>query len=73
MASSFFPPTIFTPDDLIVVGHVHTDVCEKRGIEPDSPEAEQIAITIIAFFQSGIKDEATLGAAMGLRKSNFPS
>lgn len=73
MARSFFPPTIFTPDDLVIVSHVHTDVCEKRGIEPDSPEAEQIALTIIAFFQSGIKDEATLGAAMGLRKSAFPT
>lgn len=66
-----FPSTIFTPDDLIIVGHVHTDVCEKRGIELGSPEAEQIALTIIAFFQSGITDEATLGAAMGLRKSPF--
>jgi len=72
MARSFFPPTIFTPDDLIIVSHVHTDVCEKRGIEPGSSEAEQIALTIIAFFQSGIKDEATLGAAMGLRRSVFP-
>lgn len=72
MARSFLPPTILTPDDLITVGHVHTDVCEKRGVDPASPEAEQIALTIIAFFQSGITEEATLGAAMGLRKSAFP-
>jgi hypothetical protein len=69
--ASMFPSTILTPDDLIVVGHVHTDVCERRGVEPDSREAEEIALTIIAFFQSGIRDEATLGAAMGLRKSTF--
>ena len=63
-----FPPTILKPDDLVAVGHVHTDVCEARGIEPHSAEAEEIALTIMAFYQSGVRDEQFLGAAMGLKR-----
>jgi hypothetical protein len=71
MANSLFPCTIFKPEDLVAVGHVHTDVCEARNIAHDSAEGEQVALTIMSFFQSGITDEGTLRLAMGLRRTAF--
>ena len=69
MASAFFPCTTFTPEALDSLSRVHVEVCERRGIDPHSAEAEQIAMTIVAFYQSGIQDNRTLAAAMGLRQS----
>jgi hypothetical protein len=71
MASAFFPCTTFTPEALDSVSRVHLDVCERRGVDPHSAEAEQIALTIMTFYQSGITDNRTLAAAMGLRQSRF--
>jgi hypothetical protein len=64
MSNAFFPHSVFTPQDLDVVGRIHADICKSRGVDPRSPEAEEVARAIFSHFQNGIREAPALHAAI---------
>lgn len=57
-----------SPLDLGLLQRVFTDVCNIRGEEHVSPQAEQDAKVIINLYQSGIRNRHQLVAMMTGRK-----
>lgn len=47
-------------DDLDILSKVFGDVCENRGIERNTPEAQRIGGLIIQLYRQGVKDGAKL-------------
>lgn len=59
-----------SPADLALLEDAFSTVCEIRGYLPASPKAEELARTLISFFQSGIRNRHQLIAMMTGRR--FP-
>ena len=48
------------PEEISFLRQVFDRLCADAGIDPDSREAEHLAVWLIEMFQSGLRDEATL-------------
>jgi hypothetical protein len=59
-----------SPADLALLEDAFSTVCEIRGYLPASPKAEELARTLLSFFQSGIRNRNQLIAMMTGRR--FP-
>ncbi len=47
-------------DDLDLLSGVLGDVCDKRGLKRDTPEAERIGSLIIQLYKQGVRDSGKL-------------
>jgi len=52
------------PEDLDLLQRVFDATCAEAGIEKKSRQAEGLAATLLKLFQSGVRDEQKLQAAM---------
>ncbi|WP_172716857.1 MULTISPECIES: hypothetical protein [Neorhizobium] len=62
--AKFDYPDPLQPEDLQMIQRVFDVTCAAGGIRKKSPQAEGLAATLLELFQSGIRDEHKLEAAV---------
>ncbi|WP_315919135.1 hypothetical protein [Mesorhizobium sp. SP-1A] len=55
---------LFRPPDLARLQRAFDEACRCRGLLPDSPEARDMALTLLALHTSGVTDERRLLEAL---------
>lgn len=58
------PATAIEPDELMMLQRVFDAVTERRGVTDDKAREVDLASTLIELFQSGVRCEAKLLAAL---------
>jgi len=56
--------TVANPQQLAAMANVVDAYCRQAGFEPDAPEREQIAAKVVALFESGVRSQNDLLAAL---------
>jgi hypothetical protein len=56
--------TVANPQQVAAMANVVDAYCRQAGIEPEAPEREQIAAKIVALFETGIRSQNDLLAAL---------
>ena len=51
------------PADIALLQRVFDEVCRRREVLPETPEAREIALTLLALYEGGMTDEAILLSA----------
>jgi hypothetical protein len=54
---------LLRPVDISKLQRVFDAVCRRRNVPPETPEAREIALTLLALYEGGMTDEAMLLAA----------
>jgi hypothetical protein len=63
LRSPIFPRDLpLFSEDLDLLSDVLEDVCEKRGLARNAPQAERIAALLIQLYRQGVKDQTKLAA-----------
>lgn len=68
MAKSIQDRGLLTPRELATLQRVFDGACEAHRVMPDSTEAGEIALTLLALHNAGMQDEGELHAAVGFRR-----
>lgn len=69
MARLFNAQDALYPGDLDLLSRALSRICAQRGLTFECPEAADIAAALLRLFQSGIRDEAELTAALATTQS----
>ena len=65
MPKSIYDRGLFRPVDVDKLQRVFDEACRRRSIVPETPDARELALTIINLHEAGMSDEAMLLAAVG--------
>lgn len=57
------------PADIARLQRVFDETCRKREAKPESPEAREIALTLLALHNAGMDDEQMLLDAVGFTRT----
>lgn len=60
---------LLKPSDVAKLQRVFDEACRNRNALPDSPEARDIALDILALHNAGMVDEEMLCSTVGFRRS----
>jgi hypothetical protein len=71
MMNRFHISPALYPSDLESLKSVFSQVCQENGVQPGSPEAENIAADLVRLFQSGLSDEPILLLAARSRQQDI--
>ena len=69
MSRSIHDRGLLKPGDVAKLQRVFDAACISREASPDSPEARDIALNLLALHNAGMDDEAMLSAAVNFRRS----
>lgn len=64
MARSIYDRGLLRPSDIARLQRVFDATCEQRSAHPDSSEAREVALTVLALHNAGMHDEQMLLDAM---------
>lgn len=67
MPKSVYERGLLKPDEVARLQQVFDEACRRRGIRPDTEEAREIALNILALHDAGMVQEADLLDAVGFR------
>jgi hypothetical protein len=67
MPKSVYDRGLLKPWDLARLQRVFNETCRRRELHPESPEARELALTLLALFNAGMSDEAMLMDAVAFR------
>lgn len=59
---------LMKPAEVARLQRVFDETCRRREALPDSPEAREIALTLLALYNAGMVEEAMLVEAVGFRR-----
>ena len=62
--------TVANPYQVAAMANVVDAYCRQAGIEPEAPEREQIAAKVVALFETGVRSQNDLLAALILPPSS---
>lgn len=68
MAESLYDRGILKPVDLSTLKRVFDEACTQRGTLPETSEAKDIALVILALYNAGMRDESMLKDAVCFRR-----
>ncbi|QND57693.1 hypothetical protein [Mesorhizobium huakuii] len=68
MSKSVYDRGLLKPAEIARLQRVFDEACLKREAHPDSPQAREIALTLLALHNAGMVDEAMLTDAVGFRR-----
>ena len=68
MSKSVHDRGLLKPGDIARLQRVFDEACRRRQARPDSPEAREIALTLLALHNAGMVDEEMLMEAVGFRR-----
>lgn len=69
MAKPIHNRGLLRPADMARLQRVFDATCERRSAHPDSPEAREVALTVLALHNAGMDDEQMLLDAMAFPRS----
>lgn len=67
MPKSVYERGLLKPHEVSRLQYVFDEACRRRGIRPDTDEAREIALNILALHDAGMEDEQQLLDAVGFR------
>ena len=68
MPKSIYDRGLLKPDDIAKLQRVFDEACKRREAHPDSTEAREIALTLLALHNAGMVEEEMLMEAVGFRR-----
>ena len=68
MSKSVYDRGLLKPADIARLQRVFDEACLRREALPDSPEAREIALNLLALHNAGMVDEEMLMEAVGFRR-----
>jgi|EP01110_Echinostelium_bisporum_P002348 hypothetical protein len=68
MPKSVYDRGLLKPADIARLQRVFDEACRRREAHPESPEAREIALTLLALHNAGMVDEDMLMEAVGFRR-----
>jgi len=68
MPKSIYDRGLLKPAQVATLQRVFDEACRRREAHPESPEAREIALTLLALHNAGMVDEDMLMAAVGFRR-----
>lgn len=71
MPKSIYDRGLLKPSEVAKLQRVFDRTCAVRGESPDSPEARDIALSIMALYHAGMEDETALSDALSFRRDRL--
>ncbi|AZO57283.1 MULTISPECIES: hypothetical protein [unclassified Mesorhizobium] len=68
MPNSIYDRGLLKPDEVATLQRVFDEACRRRQAHPESAEARELALTLLALYNAGMADEAMLTEAVGFRR-----
>jgi hypothetical protein len=68
MPKSIYDRGLLKPDDIARLQRVFDEACRRREAHPESAEARELALTLLALHNAGMVDEEMLMEAVGFRR-----
>ena len=68
MSKSIYDRGLLKPEDIARLQRVFDEACRRREVHPDSPEAREIALNLLALHNAGMVEEDMLMEAVGFRR-----
>lgn len=68
MPKSVYYRGLLRPDDIARLQRVFDEACSRRDVHPDSAEAREIALNLLALHNAGMVDEDMLMETVGFRR-----
>jgi hypothetical protein len=68
MPKSIYDRGLLKPDDIARLQRVFDEACRRRDVHPDSPDARELALNLLALHNAGMVDEDMLMQAVGFRR-----
>ncbi|PBB67580.1 hypothetical protein CK228_17420 [Mesorhizobium sp. WSM4312] len=68
MSKSVYDRGLLKPGDIAKLQRVFDEACLRREARPDSAEAREIALNLLALHNAGMVDEEMLVQAVGFRR-----
>ena len=68
MPKSIYDRGLLKPDDIARLQRVFDEACRRRDVHPESTEARELALTLLALHNAGMVDEEMLMEAVGFRR-----
>ena len=68
MPKSVYDRGLLKPAEVATLQRVFDEACRRREAHPESPEAREIALTLLALHNAGMVDEEMLMATVGFRR-----
>jgi hypothetical protein len=68
MPKSIYDRGLLRPDDIAKLQRVFDEACRRREAHPESAEARELALTLLALHNAGMVDEDMLAEAVGFRR-----
>jgi hypothetical protein len=68
MPKSIYDRGLLRPADIARLQRVFDEACKRREAHPDSADARELALTLLALHNAGMVDEEMLMEAVGFRR-----
>jgi hypothetical protein len=68
MTKSVYDRGLLKPADIARLQRVFDEACKRREAHPDSVEARELALTLLALHNAGMVEEEMLMEAVGFRR-----
>ncbi|ESY87851.1 hypothetical protein NKI51_02225 [Mesorhizobium australicum] len=68
MPKSIYDRGLLKPDEVATLQRVFDEACRRRQAHPESAEARELALTLLALYNAGMVDEEMLTEAVGFRR-----
>ena len=68
MPKSIYDRGLLKPDDIARLQRVFDEACRRRDVHPDSVEAREIALNLLALHNAGMVEEDMLMETVGFRR-----
>ena len=68
MPKSIYDRGLLRPADIARLQRVFDEACKRREAHPDSADARELALTLLALHNAGMVDEKMLMEAVGFRR-----
>ncbi|TPN75432.1 hypothetical protein FJ987_24755 [Mesorhizobium sp. CU2] len=73
MPKSIYDRGLLKPAQVATLQRVFDEACRKREAHPESPEAREIALTVLALYNAGMVDEEMLMETVCFRRPDSRS
>ncbi|KAA3441830.1 hypothetical protein C7I87_33710 [Mesorhizobium sp. SARCC-RB16n] len=68
MPKSIYDRGLLKPDEVATLQRVFDEACRRREAHPESAEARELALTLLALYNAGMVEEEMLTEAVGFRR-----
>ncbi|TPM35560.1 hypothetical protein [Mesorhizobium sp. B2-3-4] len=68
MPKSIYDRGLLKPGEVATLQRVFDEACRRRQAHPESAEARELALNLLALYNAGMVDEEMLTEAVGFRR-----